>query len=105
MAEDNESPATTGVDEVIELLFLLSISRSKERYKVSEPSSTLLIYFSGVLVFSPDSKTFSLAKTSHQPYQDCYTCREYCSYTTANLGISPALHFRNTTHFQSLHAI
>ncbi|KID83230.1 recQ helicase-like protein [Metarhizium guizhouense ARSEF 977] len=52
-------PATT---ELVELVFQLSISISTERYGNGHPISTLLIYFSGILGFSPDAKRFLLAK-------------------------------------------
>lgn len=52
----------TALDEMLQLLFRLSITLSTECYIDGDPSSTLLVYFSGILGFSVDSKTFLPAK-------------------------------------------
>ncbi|KAK3939030.1 hypothetical protein QBC46DRAFT_365102 [Diplogelasinospora grovesii] len=50
-------------DNLLELLFGLSIEFTMERLLDSQPSSTLLVYFSGILSFSPASGTFIPART------------------------------------------
>ncbi|KAH6953953.1 hypothetical protein BKA56DRAFT_707727 [Ilyonectria sp. MPI-CAGE-AT-0026] len=42
------------VGELVELLFHLSLSISMESFLDGQPASTLLVYFSGILGFSPD---------------------------------------------------
>ena len=46
----------------LELLFELSLSLSMENFMDGQPGSTLLIYFSGILGFSPDCRQFQLAR-------------------------------------------
>ncbi|KAH6661832.1 hypothetical protein B0J14DRAFT_663163 [Halenospora varia] len=48
--------ASSAVDELLELVFQLSITLSTEEFVDSQPSSSLLVYFSGILGFSPDTK-------------------------------------------------
>lgn len=50
------------LDKILQLLFRLSITLSTERYIDGEPSSTLLVYFSGVLGLYVDSETSLPAK-------------------------------------------
>ncbi|KAH7109811.1 hypothetical protein EDB81DRAFT_704547 [Dactylonectria macrodidyma] len=54
------------IGELVELLFHLSLSISMESFLDGQPASTLLVYFSGILGFSPDCQGFLLA-------------RQYCS--------------------------
>ncbi|KAK2684635.1 hypothetical protein QWA68_016794 [Fusarium oxysporum] len=53
--------------ELIELLFGLSLSLCTEQVTDGPPSSTLLVFFSGILGFSSSSETFLPAK-SYTPY-------------------------------------
>ncbi|KAM5360802.1 hypothetical protein ACJA88_014695 [Fusarium oxysporum] len=53
--------------ELIELLFGLSLSLCTEQVTDGQPSSTLLVFFSGILGFSSSSGTFLPAK-SYTPY-------------------------------------
>jgi hypothetical protein len=48
-------------DQFLELLFQLCIMLSTESFLNGQPSSTLLIYFSGILGFSADCQRFQLA--------------------------------------------
>jgi hypothetical protein len=50
------------VDELLELIFQLSITFSTEEFIDGQPSSSLLAYSSDVLGFSPDSRNFLPAK-------------------------------------------
>ncbi|KAL6789470.1 hypothetical protein GGI42DRAFT_367014 [Trichoderma sp. SZMC 28013] len=56
-----------GSNELQELLFGLSLALCNERPIDSQPSSLLLVYFSGILGFSTSSKTFLPAR-SFTPY-------------------------------------
>jgi hypothetical protein len=49
---------SSAVDELLELVFQLSITFSTEEFVDSRPSSSLLVYFSGILGFSPDARSF-----------------------------------------------
>src|SRR5439155_1348155 len=57
----------SAVGELLELVFRLSITFSIEEFIDGQPSSSLLIYFSGILGFSTDARSFLLAKhyTTH----------------------------------------
>ncbi|EXL68003.1 hypothetical protein FOPG_15909 [Fusarium oxysporum f. sp. conglutinans race 2 54008] len=48
--------------EFLELLYQLCLSISTERFNEGRPSSTLLVFFSGILGFSQDCKHFLLAR-------------------------------------------
>jgi hypothetical protein len=50
------------IDHFLELLFQLCITLSTEDFLGGQPSSTLLIYFSGILGFSADGQRFQLAR-------------------------------------------
>ncbi|KAH6973332.1 hypothetical protein EDB80DRAFT_547797, partial [Ilyonectria destructans] len=54
------------IGELVELLFYLNLSISMEDFLDGRPEFTLLVYFSGILGFSPDCQGFLLA-------------RQYCS--------------------------
>jgi TATA-binding protein-associated factor Taf7 len=58
--ETREGSAT--MNWLLELVFQLSVTFSTEEFMDSQPSSSLLVYFSRVLGFSPDSRNFSPAK-------------------------------------------
>lgn len=60
--EDGSDNAGSAVDELLELIFQLSITFSTEEFVNSQPSSSLLVYFSGILGFSPDARSFLPAK-------------------------------------------
>jgi hypothetical protein len=60
--EDQSDSAGAAVDELLELVFQLSITFSTEEFVDSQPSSSLLVYFSGILGFSPDSRSLLPAK-------------------------------------------
>jgi hypothetical protein len=62
----------------LELLFQLCITLSTEKFLGGQPSSTLLIYFSGILGFSADCQRFQLA-------------RQYCSKLSAMIYIQRIL--------------
>jgi hypothetical protein len=54
--------SSDAVNQLLELLFQLSINFSTEQFTDGQPSSTLLVYFSGVLGFSSDARDFLPAK-------------------------------------------
>jgi hypothetical protein len=54
--------SSDAVNQLLELLFQLSITFSTEQFTDGQPSSTLLVYFSGVLGFSSDARGFLPAK-------------------------------------------
>ncbi|KAH8598381.1 hypothetical protein B0O99DRAFT_659955 [Bisporella sp. PMI_857] len=54
--------AGSAVDELLELVFQSSITFSTEKFVDSQPSSSLLVYFSGILGFSVDGQSFLPAK-------------------------------------------
>jgi hypothetical protein len=60
--EDRFDDAGSIVDELLELVFQLSITFSTEEFVDSQPSSSLLVYFSGILGFSPDARSFLPAR-------------------------------------------
>lgn len=60
--EDWFGNAGSAVDELLELVFQLSITFSTEEFVDSQPSSSLLVYFSGILGFSLDARSFLPAK-------------------------------------------
>ncbi|KAK5292262.1 hypothetical protein LTR16_001987 [Cryomyces antarcticus] len=73
---DEDGPAEeaqgsgTAVDELSELVFQLSITFSTEQFVDGQPSSSLLVYFSGTLGFSPDVRNFLPAKRfEHQQFE------------------------------------
>jgi hypothetical protein len=55
------------VNQLLELLFQLSITFSTDKFTNGQPSSTLLVYYSGVLGFSSDARDFLPAKR-YTPY-------------------------------------
>jgi hypothetical protein len=57
--------ATT--DQLLELLFQLSVTFSTEQFMDVEPSSSMLVFFSGILGFTSDAENFLPAK-SYTPY-------------------------------------
>jgi hypothetical protein len=61
-AEYQADNSGSAVDELLELVFQLSITFSTEEFVDSQPSSSLLVYFSGILGFSPDARSFLPAK-------------------------------------------
>ncbi|KAG7000202.1 hypothetical protein FocnCong_v013233 [Fusarium oxysporum f. sp. conglutinans] len=65
-------------DQFLELLFQLCIMLSTESFLNGQPSSTLLMYFSGILGFSADCQRFQLA-------------RQYCSKLSAMIYIQRIL--------------
>ena len=65
--DDDETPQTSDdihapVDKLAELVFRLSIFFITEEFTNGQPSSNLLVYYSGVLGFSDDGSTFRRAK-------------------------------------------
>ncbi|EXK26248.1 hypothetical protein FOMG_17150 [Fusarium oxysporum f. sp. melonis 26406] len=70
--------AASAFDQFLELLFQLCVTLSTESYLDGQPSSTLLIYFSGILGFSSDCQRFQLA-------------RQYCSKLSAMIYIQRIL--------------
>ncbi|RYC81100.1 hypothetical protein BFJ63_vAg16006 [Fusarium oxysporum f. sp. narcissi] len=70
--------ATFAFNQFLELLFQLCIMLSTESFLNGQPSSTLLIYFSGILGFSADCQRFQLA-------------RQYCSKLSAMIYIQRIL--------------
>ncbi|KAF4442000.1 hypothetical protein F53441_11845 [Fusarium austroafricanum] len=71
--ESGDSTASAS-GQFLELLFQLCVMLSTESYVDGQPSSTLLIYFSGILGFSADCQRFQLA-------------RQYCSKLSAIIYI------------------
>jgi hypothetical protein len=63
LARDN-APAA---DQLLELLFQLSVTFSTEQFLDGEPSSSILVFFSGILGFSSDTKNF-LPTKNYTPY-------------------------------------
>ncbi|KAH7187961.1 hypothetical protein DER44DRAFT_852871 [Fusarium oxysporum] len=55
--------AASACDQFLELLFQLCVTLSTESYLDGQPSSTLLIYFSGTLGFSSDCQRFPTRST------------------------------------------
>jgi hypothetical protein len=54
-------------DQLLELLFQLSVTFSTEQFMDGEPSSSMLVFFSGILGFTSDAENFLPAK-SYTPY-------------------------------------
>jgi hypothetical protein len=52
----------SGIEELRELVFQLSITFSTASFTEGQPGSSLLVYFSGILGFSPDAQSFLPAK-------------------------------------------
>jgi hypothetical protein len=50
------------VTEILELIFRLNIAPITDRFSHGQPNTSLLVYFSGVLGFSPDGQGFQPAK-------------------------------------------
>ncbi|MCJ1360905.1 MAG: hypothetical protein MMC33_010915 [Icmadophila ericetorum] len=65
--EEAQSDNAGAVGELLELVFQLSITFSTEEFLDGQPSSTLLVFISGILGFSPDTQSFLPAKkyTTH----------------------------------------
>lgn len=57
----------TQAAEVLELLFVLLLEFCKDEVTDGRPASTLLVYFSGILGFSPDCNSYLLTK-SYTPH-------------------------------------
>jgi hypothetical protein len=60
--EEGEDEALTSIEELLELLFQLSITFSTEDFIEGQPGSSLLVYYSGILGFSSDGANFLPAK-------------------------------------------
>ncbi|KAL7940006.1 hypothetical protein V8C42DRAFT_357967 [Trichoderma barbatum] len=60
--EPNGQNTNAKSDQIIELLFQLSLALMTERYADGQPNSTLLIYFSGILGFTAHGKEYRPAK-------------------------------------------
>jgi Orsellinic acid/F9775 biosynthesis cluster protein D len=60
--KDRLSNAGSAVDELLELVFQLSVTFSTEEFIDSQPSSSLLVYFSGILGLSSDARSFLPAR-------------------------------------------
>ena len=60
--KNQQNNTTSAVDELLELVFQLSITFSTEEFIDGQPSSSLLVYFSGILGLSPDARSFLSAK-------------------------------------------
>jgi hypothetical protein len=54
---------TPAADQLLELLFQLSITFSTEQFTNGESSSSVLVFFSGILGFSSDAENFLPAKS------------------------------------------
>ncbi|GKU22646.1 unnamed protein product [Fusarium langsethiae] len=70
--------AASAFEQFLELLFQLCIMLSTEPFLNGQPSSTLLIYFSGILGFSADCQRFQFA-------------RQYCTKLSAMIYIQRVL--------------
>ncbi|ENH74246.1 hypothetical protein FOC1_g10001889 [Fusarium oxysporum f. sp. cubense race 1] len=70
--------AASAFGQFLELLFQLCVTLSTESYLDGQPSSTLLMYFRGILGFSSDCQRFQLA-------------RQYCSKLSAMMYIQRIL--------------
>ncbi|PNP53054.1 hypothetical protein FNYG_15785 [Fusarium nygamai] len=70
--------AASAFSQFLELLFQLCVTLSTESYLDGQPSSTLLMYLSGILGFSSDCQRFQLA-------------RQYCSKLSAMIYIQRIL--------------
>ncbi|KAH7110668.1 hypothetical protein EDB81DRAFT_849108 [Dactylonectria macrodidyma] len=60
--EARNGPVAVSIDEFLELLFQLSFALSTEAFINGQPSTALLVYFSGILGFSSDCRRFQLAR-------------------------------------------
>jgi hypothetical protein len=60
--KDRLNDTGSAVDELLELVFQLSVTFSTEEFIDSQPSSNLLVYFSGILGLSPDARSFLPAR-------------------------------------------
>ncbi|EXM14550.1 hypothetical protein FOTG_17059 [Fusarium oxysporum f. sp. vasinfectum 25433] len=78
LSDESGDFATFAFNQFLELLFQLCIMLSTESFLNGQPSSTLLIYFSGILGFSADCQRFQLA-------------RQYCSKLSAMIYIQRIL--------------
>lgn len=74
----SKDSAAYEVDHFLQLLFQICITLSTESFLGGQPSSTLLIYFSGILGFSADGQRFQLA-------------RQYCSKLPAMIYVQRIL--------------
>jgi len=83
--------SNNAVGRLLELLFQLSIIFNTEYFTNGQPSSTLLVCFSGVLGFSSDARDFLLPPlpfslldihrfSSSRPHLDLYRCHPYHRY-------------------------
>lgn len=54
--------AVSALEDLLELVFKLSITLSTEDFVDGQPSSCLLVYYSGILGFSADTRAFLPAK-------------------------------------------
>jgi hypothetical protein len=60
--EELVEDGSAAIDELLELVFQLSIMFSIQEFVDGHPHSSLLVYFSGILGFSVDGRSFLLAK-------------------------------------------
>ncbi|EXM15419.1 hypothetical protein FOTG_16213 [Fusarium oxysporum f. sp. vasinfectum 25433] len=74
----SEDSGDSAFGQFLELLFQLCIMLSTEPFLNGQPSSTLLIYFSGILGFSTDCQRFQLA-------------RQYCTKPSAMIYVQRIL--------------
>jgi hypothetical protein len=61
-SENRSNHTNSTIDELLELVFQLSITFSTEEFTDSQLSSSLLVYFSGILGLSSDARSFLPAR-------------------------------------------
>jgi hypothetical protein len=84
--------AASAFDQFLELLFQLCVTLGTESYLDGQPSSILLIYFSGFLGFSSDCQRFQFA-------------RKYCSKLSAKIYIQRKLFLERALPLQKYRSI
>lgn len=99
----------SAVDELLELVFQLSITFSTEEFVDGQPSSSLLVYFSGVLGLSADARGFLPAKkfTPHLSALIYIQRLLFLEYALPfrpypHLGIPQRACFRQHQHFDAI---
>lgn len=113
MDEDSQASQALGssssIDELRELVFRLSVTFSTVSFNEGQPSSSFLLYFSGILGFSPDAQNFLPAKkfTPHLSeliYIQCLLFLEYALPYRAypHIGIARRSRFHQHQHFETI---
>ena len=109
-SEADQAPdCSSGIDELRELVFQLSVTFSTASFTEGQPSSSLLVYFSGILGFSADAQNFLPARkfTPHLSaliYIQRLLFLEYALPYRAypHIGIARRSRFRQHQHFETI---